>query len=89
MSGLDYAKAYSYFFQASQHGNTIALYYLAQMTQYGYGTQANCASAVLLYKRVAERGTWSDLLEEGLNKKPILPHEAKHAIAGGINLRGF
>jgi TPR repeat protein len=51
--------AIKYFQLASQSGHVLAYYNLAQIHAVGTGTIRNCATAVELYKNVAERGRWS------------------------------
>ena len=60
----DYKLAIKYFNLASQAGNTLAIYQLAQMNAAGTGMIRSCHTAVELYKNVVERGRWSDLLME-------------------------
>lgn len=60
----DYLKAITYFSLAAQQGNLIAMYYLGQMNDFGLGTSQSCPLAVQLYKRVAERGPWSSILDQ-------------------------
>lgn len=59
----DNAQARVYFQLAAAQGNLIALYYFAQMHQFGLGTAVSCQSAVAIYKQVAEKGNWFDELE--------------------------
>ncbi|PAA58781.1 hypothetical protein BOX15_Mlig010284g1, partial [Macrostomum lignano] len=60
----DLKKALKYFTLASQQGNTLAFFYLAQMHAAGSGVLRSCQTAAELYKNVAERGRWSDQLME-------------------------
>ncbi|XP_041352762.1 protein sel-1 homolog 2-like isoform X2 [Gigantopelta aegis] len=58
----DYKMAVKYFNLASQGGHVLAFYNLAQMHATGTGVLRNCHTAVELYKNVAERGRWSEML---------------------------
>ncbi|ESP02809.1 hypothetical protein LOTGIDRAFT_110816, partial [Lottia gigantea] len=58
----DYKLAVKYFTLASQGGHVLAYYNLAQMHATGTGVLRNCHTAVELYKNVAERGKWSEML---------------------------
>lgn len=58
----NYAEALSYFTLAAQQGHLVAIFYLAQMHHYGFGTSPSCHFAVQLYKRVAEKGMWSSII---------------------------
>lgn len=60
----DYKLANKYFSLASQSGHVLAFYNLAQMHATGTGMQRSCATAVELYKNVAERGKWGERLME-------------------------
>lgn len=60
----DFLKALSYFSLAAQQGHLVALYNLAHMHQHGLGTSPSCSLAVQLYKKVAEKGPWSSILDE-------------------------
>jgi TPR repeat protein len=60
----DFAKAVAYFSLSAQQGNIVALYNLAQMHEHGLGTAPSCPLSVQLYKKVAERGTWSSAIHE-------------------------
>src|SRR5262249_27416356 len=60
----DYAKAISYFTLAAAQGHMVAIFNLGQMHHYGLGTSGSCALAVQLYKKVAERGSWSHILKD-------------------------
>ncbi|VDK40875.1 unnamed protein product [Taenia asiatica] len=58
----DYKMALKYFTLASQQGNTLAFYSLGQMHATGMGVFRSCNTATELFKNVAERGRWSQLL---------------------------
>uniref|UniRef100_A0A5K3F4I8 Ovule protein n=2 Tax=Mesocestoides corti TaxID=53468 RepID=A0A5K3F4I8_MESCO len=58
----DYKMALKYFTLASQQGNTLAFYNLGQMHATGMGVFRSCSTATELFKNVAERGRWSQLL---------------------------
>nr|CDS21560.1 protein sel 1 1 [Echinococcus granulosus] len=58
----DYKMALKYFTLASQQGNTLAFYNLGQMHATGMGVFRSCGTATELFKNVAERGRWSQLL---------------------------
>ncbi|KAL5108440.1 hypothetical protein TcWFU_001101 [Taenia crassiceps] len=58
----DYKMALKYFTLASQQGNTLAFYNLGQMHATGMGVFRSCNTATELFKNVAERGRWSQLL---------------------------
>nr|VZI23676.1 unnamed protein product [Spirometra erinaceieuropaei] len=58
----DYKLALKYFTLASQQGNTLAFYNLGQMHAVGMGVFRSCTTAAELFKNVAERGRWSQLL---------------------------
>ncbi|VDL91361.1 unnamed protein product [Schistocephalus solidus] len=58
----DYKLALKYFTLASQQGNTLAFYNLGQMHAVGMGVFRSCNTAAELFKNVAERGRWSQLL---------------------------
>jgi SEL1 protein len=60
----DFGKALSYFSLAAQQGNLLAVYNLAEMHHHGLGTPASCLLAVQLYKKVAEKGPWSEIIEK-------------------------
>ena len=60
----DYSKAMAYFTAAAQQGHLVAFYNLGQMQQIGLGVLPSCATAVQMYKRVAERGAWSSLIKQ-------------------------
>lgn len=65
-------KAMRYFMAASESGNLLALVYLAKINADSAGTNVkSCQSAVNLYKGVAERGMWSQLLMEAHNSYKI------------------
>eukprot|EP00026_Physarum_polycephalum_P004058 Phypoly_transcript_04075.p1 GENE.Phypoly_transcript_04075~~Phypoly_transcript_04075.p1 ORF type:complete len:596 (+),score=81.50 Phypoly_transcript_04075:54-1790(+) len=57
-------KAFSHYQAAGQHGNLPAIFHLAEMYLLGHGTVPACHHAVTLFKRVAERGLWSELLAD-------------------------
>eukprot|EP01119_Soliformovum_irregulare_P012992 TRINITY_DN3421_c0_g1_i1.p1 TRINITY_DN3421_c0_g1~~TRINITY_DN3421_c0_g1_i1.p1 ORF type:complete len:587 (+),score=139.97 TRINITY_DN3421_c0_g1_i1:128-1888(+) len=61
---LDYTEAYNYYTKAMAQGHLTALYKLAVMHHYGLGTVPHCQMAVQLYKRVAERSSWGEILHE-------------------------
>lgn len=54
--------ANKYFNLASQSGHILAYYNLGQMHAVGLGMMRSCATAVELFKNVAERGQWSERL---------------------------
>lgn len=58
----DYKQAVKYFQLASQSGHVLAFYNLAQMHSTGTGMMRNCHTATELYKNVAERGRWGEML---------------------------
>lgn len=58
----DYKMAIKYFSMASQAGHLLAIYKLAEVHATGTGVLRSCQTAVELYKTVAERGRWSELL---------------------------
>ncbi|CAH2007378.1 unnamed protein product [Acanthoscelides obtectus] len=58
----DYKMANKYFSLASQSGHVLAYYNLAQMHAQGTGMLRSCPTAVELFKNVAERGRWGELL---------------------------
>ena len=60
----DYKMAIKYFNLASQSGHLLAFYNLADMHATGTGMLRSCPTAVELYKNVAERGKWGELLME-------------------------
>merc|ERR1712223_1795738 len=60
----DYKMAVKYFNMASQSGHILAFYNLADMHATGTGMLRSCPTAVELYKNVAERGKWGELLME-------------------------
>ena len=60
----DFKMATKYFNLASQSGNVLAFFNLAEMHATGTGTLRSCPTAVELYKNVAERGKWGDKLME-------------------------
>ncbi|CAH8488747.1 unnamed protein product [Schistosoma rodhaini] len=57
----DYKSALKYFTMASQQGNVIAFYHLAEMHAKGTGVLRSCSTAAELFKNVAERGRWSKM----------------------------
>uniref|UniRef100_A0A0A9VTQ1 Protein sel-1 1 n=1 Tax=Lygus hesperus TaxID=30085 RepID=A0A0A9VTQ1_LYGHE len=61
----DYKLANKYFTLASQSGHVLAFYNLAQMHATGTGIMRSCSTAVELYKNVAERGKWGEMLMRG------------------------
>ncbi|XP_018328146.1 protein sel-1 homolog 1 isoform X2 [Agrilus planipennis] len=58
----DYKIANKYFSLASQSGHVLAYYNLAQMHAQGLGMMRSCPTAVELFKNVAERGRWGEIL---------------------------
>ncbi|XP_045460134.1 protein sel-1 homolog 1 isoform X2 [Harmonia axyridis] len=58
----DYKLANKYFSLASQSGHVLAYYNLGQMHAQGTGMLRSCPTAVELFKNVAERGRWGELL---------------------------
>ena len=60
----DYKMAIKYFNLASQSGHLLAFYNLADMHATGTGMLRSCPTAVELYKNVAERGKWGELMME-------------------------
>lgn len=58
----DYKLANKYFSLASQSGHVLAYYNLGQMHAQGTGMMRSCPTAVELFKNVAERGRWGELL---------------------------
>lgn len=58
----DLKQANKYFTLASAAGHVLALYHLGQMHGHGLGTLRSCPTAVDLFKNVAERGKWSEML---------------------------
>ncbi|XP_076259356.1 HMG-coA reductase degradation 3 isoform X2 [Rhynchophorus ferrugineus] len=58
----DYKLANKYFSLASQSGHVLAYYNLGQMHAKGTGMLRSCTTAVELFKNVAERGRWGELL---------------------------
>ncbi len=60
----DYKMAIKYFNLASQSGHILAFYNLADMHATGTGMLRSCPTAVELYKNVAERGKWGELMME-------------------------
>merc|ERR1712223_1868096 len=60
----DYKMAVKYFNLASQSGHVLAFYNLADMHATGTGMLRSCPTAVELYKNVAERGKWGEIMME-------------------------
>lgn len=58
----DYKLANKYFSLASQSGHVLAYYNLAQMHAQGTGMMRSCTTAVELFKNVAERGRWGEIM---------------------------
>ncbi|CAG9765806.1 unnamed protein product [Ceutorhynchus assimilis] len=58
----DYKLANKYFNLASQSGHVLAYYNLGQMHAKGTGMLRSCTTAVELFKNVAERGRWGEIL---------------------------
>lgn len=63
----DYKLANKYFSLASQSGHVLAYYNLGQMHAAGTGMMRSCPTAVELFKNVAERGKWGELLMQAHN----------------------
>jgi SEL1 protein len=61
---VDYKMAVKYFNLASQSGHILAFYNLADMHATGTGMLRSCPTAVELYKNVAERGKWGEMMME-------------------------
>ena len=64
----DFKLALKYFQLASQSGNLLAIYNLAQMHAKGFGVARNCRLAMELFKNVAERGKWAERLMDAYQK---------------------
>jgi len=60
----DFKMAIKYFNLASQSGHVLAFHNLADMHATGTGMLRSCPTAVELYKNVAERGKWGELMME-------------------------
>merc|ERR1712223_1990425 len=60
----DFKMAIKYFNLASQSGHVLAFHNLADMHATGTGMLRSCPTAVELYKNVAERGKWAELMME-------------------------
>ncbi len=60
---LPYQKK-NYIFGSFQSGHILAFYNLADMHATGTGMLRSCPTAVELYKNVAERGRWGELMME-------------------------
>jgi len=60
----DFKMAIKYFNLASQSGHVLAFHHLADMHATGTGMLRSCPTAVELYKNVAERGKWGELMME-------------------------
>ncbi|KAJ8963435.1 hypothetical protein NQ318_018915 [Aromia moschata] len=58
----DFKLANKYFSLASQSGHVLAYYNLGQMHAQGTGMLRSCPTAVELFKNVAERGRWGEIL---------------------------
>ncbi|KAJ8936610.1 hypothetical protein NQ314_012225 [Rhamnusium bicolor] len=58
----DFKMANKYFSLASQSGHVLAYYNLGQMHAQGTGMLRSCPTAVELFKNVAERGRWGEIL---------------------------
>lgn len=58
----DFKMAIKYFNLASQSGHVLAFHNLADMHATGTGMLRSCPTAVELYKNVAERGKWGELM---------------------------
>nr|XP_023012309.1 protein sel-1 homolog 1 isoform X1 [Leptinotarsa decemlineata] len=58
----DYKMANKYFSLASQSGHVLGYYNLGQMHAQGTGMLRSCPTAVGLFKTVAERGRWGEIL---------------------------
>lgn len=63
----DYKMAVKYFNLASQSGHVLAFHKLADMHATGTGMLRSCPTAVELYKNVAERGKWGEIMMEAHN----------------------
>merc|ERR1719188_984590 len=61
---VDYKMAVKYFNLASQSGHILAFFNLADMHATGTGMLRSCPTAVELYKNVAERGKWGEIMME-------------------------
>lgn len=75
----DYKLANKYFSLASQSGHVLAYYNLGQMHAQGTGMMRSCPTAVELFKNVAERGKWGELLMQVQSSFPFLSHSVKNA----------
>ncbi|KAL6050605.1 Protein sel-1 1 [Balamuthia mandrillaris] len=60
----DYGLALQYYSAASHAGSLVAQFNLAQMHRLGLSVARSCHTAVLLYKRVVERGRMGQLVDE-------------------------
>ncbi|EGG24470.1 hypothetical protein DFA_02713 [Cavenderia fasciculata] len=60
----DLGKALGLFQAAATQGNLVAIYYYASLSLAQQPTPTYCQSAVLHFKRVAERGPWSQILTQ-------------------------
>lgn len=58
----DFKMANKFFSLASQSGHVLAYYNLGNMHAYGNGMLRSCPTAVELFKSVAERGRWGEML---------------------------
>lgn len=68
----DYKRANKYFNLASQSGHVLAYYNLGQMHAKGTGMLRSCTTAVELFKNVAERGRWGELLMQVCNTANLI-----------------
>eukprot|EP00954_Amorphochlora_amoebiformis_P019910 1335601-Amorphochlora_amoeboformis.AAC.2 len=59
---VDYGAALQYFTLAGHQGHIRSLFNLAQMHMNGLGTVQSCPIAVKVFKSVAERGQWAQVL---------------------------
>jgi SEL1 protein len=60
----DHAKALANFLLAGQQGHTLALYNLGVMYANGLGSPRSCRTALMYFKAVAERASWTKALGE-------------------------
>ncbi|CAJ0826559.1 9200_t:CDS:10 [Entrophospora sp. SA101] len=55
----EFKLAYDCFQEAADQSNhLLAVYYLAELSTNGFGTNPSCSTAVTLYKKVVENGDW-------------------------------
>jgi SEL1 protein len=62
----DFDKARKYWTLAANQENSQGQYHLAKMYHHGIGNVHSCATAVKLYKAVAEKGDWGNALTQAL-----------------------